>query len=151
MPSEIFSNAWASDCARELNHREFYRVAAAAWEGAVVLVCETAGAGQNRRVWLDLWHGECREARAGSAADLEMARYVFSARASIWRQLLGGKMAPLPAVMTGCLRLTKGAIADLIPYASAAQELVAAAAAVATVFPDGEREGPERQEGKGER
>jgi len=130
----VFSDAWARACAEMLSAREAYRVAAANWEGAVVLVM--AGEGSERRVFLDLWRGDCRAARAAELADEELARYVLSGTHAAWRQVLTGTLAPLLAIMTGKLRLTKGNLAELVPYAGVARELVAAAAAVPAVFPE---------------
>lgn len=132
----IFSDAWARACAELLSGREEYRVAAATWEGAIVLVMAGGAAGIERRVYLDLWRGDCRVARAAEAADEELARYVLSGTHIAWRQVLTGTLAPLLAIMTGKLKVTKGSLRELMPYAGVAKELVAAAAAVPAVFPD---------------
>jgi hypothetical protein len=46
-------------------------------------------------------------------------------------------MAPLTAIMAGKIRLTKGNMASLIPFAAAARELVVAALEMEVSFPDG--------------
>jgi len=88
-----------------------------------------------RRVLLDLWRGECRAARAVGPEEEADARYVLTGSVTAWQQVLTGAAGPLVAIMTGRLRLTKGSLADLVPYVKAAQELVAAAALVPAVFP----------------
>ena len=138
MPDPVFSDAWAKSCAREIAARVSYRQAAATWEGAVLLVMMPdahAGIDAERTVFLDLWHGDCREARVGAADDPERASFVLAGTAGAWRQVLSGRVAPLMAIMTGRLRLTKGSLTALIPFAHAAKELVAAASAVPTEFP----------------
>ena len=129
MPVPVFSDSWAVACAVVLNQNLAYREAAARWEGALLLhMIVDDGSGESRRVFLDLWHGECRLARAGSAGDEEAARYVLAGGELAWRQVLTGQTPPLMAIMTGKLRLAKGSIIDLLPYINAAKELVAAAA-----------------------
>jgi putative sterol carrier protein len=137
MTLPVFSDAWAIACSRILNQNTAYREAAARWEGALLLHMATGtGVGEERRVFLDLWHGECRMARAAAPTDESEARYVLSGSTSSWRLVLTGKVAPLVAIMTGKLRLTKGSLADLIPYVTAAKELVLTAASVEATFPD---------------
>ncbi|MEP6573431.1 MAG: SCP2 sterol-binding domain-containing protein [Gemmatimonadota bacterium] len=135
---EVFSNAWAAACARELNGRPAYQAAAATWEGAVVLQMSGGDIDvPDRAVFLDLWHGQCRTARAAAPGDLDMAAYVLAGTIDAWRGVLEGRTAPLLAIMSGKLRITKGSLAGLAPYIGAAKELVAAATAVETDFPEG--------------
>jgi putative sterol carrier protein len=91
--------------------------------------------GDERRVFLDLWHGECRLARAAASSDEAEARYILTGSSSSWRLVLTGKLAPLVAIMTGRLRLTKGSLAELIPYVDAAKELVMTAASIEATYP----------------
>jgi putative sterol carrier protein len=139
MAIEVFSEAWAGEWCRVLNGRSSYQTAAATWEGAVALVMTRDGSdhAESRSVFLDLWHGQCRGARVASPEDLESARYILSGTASSWRGVLSGTMAPLTAIMTGKIRLTKGNMASLVPFAAAARELVGAAMDMDVSFPDG--------------
>ena len=135
MPIPVFTEDWAQACRDQINHRPAYRETATAWEGDVILAMASEDRSPERAVYLDLWHGECRAARVASAEDLDQARYVLSGAPACWRQVLRGELAPLLAIMTGKLRLARGSLASLIPYMSAARELVMAAMAVETVFP----------------
>jgi putative sterol carrier protein len=138
MPLPVFSDAWATACAVVLNQNDAYRTSAATWEGAILLLMTPdATGGEERRVFLDLWHGECRSARAASVADEAEARYVLAGTQAAWRLVLTGKVAPLLAIMTGKLRLAKGSLVELVPYTGAAKELVTAAAAIDATFPEG--------------
>lgn len=135
-PPEIFSGEWAAICARTLNEGGEYRTVASAWEARIVLTMTGVGAdGAERRVWLDLFQGSCREARAALAEDESEARYVLSGTAESWRMVLSGALPPLTAILTGKLRLAKGSVMELVPWVSAARELVRAAAAVPATFP----------------
>lgn len=131
-----FTDAWATAWAEHLNASAAYREAAATWEGGVVLeVAEGAGEPE-AAVYLDLWHGACRAGRVATAADHEAARYVLRGSRAAWQQVLAGKSQPIMAVMTGKLRLVRGDLAGLLPYAGAAKELLSTASAFETTFPD---------------
>jgi putative sterol carrier protein len=134
VPFPAFSEAWARACADALNLREAYRAAAATWEGAILLVLQEDSGGGAQRIFLDLWHGECRAARVAGPEDEEAARYVLSGARTAWEQVLTGRVAPLFALVSGRLRLAKGNIAELLPYVGAARELVAAVATVSATF-----------------
>ena len=137
MTLPVFSDAWALACSLVLNQNSAYREAAATWEGALLLhMAAQSGGTEARGVFLDLWHGECRAARAAEPGDEAEARYILTGSTSYWRLVLTGSVAPLVAIMTGKLKLTKGSLADLIPYVTAAKELVITAASVEAVFPD---------------
>lgn len=136
MPLPVFSGAWAAACADLLSRSTAYRAAATTWEGAILLLMlPDDGTREERRVFLDLWHGDCRSARAAERSDEAFARYVLAGTESAWRLVLTGRAAPLLAIMTGKLKLTKGSLAELVPFAVAARELVAAAAAIDASFP----------------
>lgn len=130
-----FSPEWAAAWAAQLNASPAYREAAEDWEGSVVL--EMAGeAGQTAAVFLDLWRGACRAGRLATEADREAARFVLAGSATTWRQLLQEGASPVMAVLTGRLKLVRGDLASLLPYAGAARELLRAPAAFDTAFPD---------------
>jgi putative sterol carrier protein len=136
MTSEIFSAEWAKAWKRAIDSHAGYRVAAATWEGSLALeMRDPSGAATDRAVYVDLWHGTCRGARVAVAEDLATAGFVLSGSTEIWRRVLRGEVAPLMAIMTGRLTLTRGSLAALIPYAAAAKALVDAAAGVPARFP----------------
>ncbi len=139
MTLEAFSTEWAMAWCGALNASAEYRSAAADWEGAVALVMTAdaaAGVPDARGVYLDVGRGACHGARTADAADLDAAAYVIEAAPDVWRDLLTGRAAPLMALMTGRLRLTRGCITALLPFAGAAKELVASASSIPVRFPD---------------
>ena len=71
------------------------------------------------------------------AQDLETARYVLTGKAGAWKDVLTGRTAPLLAIMTGKLKLSRGSLGELAPFAGAAKELVVTAQAIDTGFPAG--------------
>jgi putative sterol carrier protein len=139
MTTEVFSEEWSLEWCQVLNGRPAYQAAAAAWEGPVALIMTRDGSPESevRAVYLDLWHGACRGARSARPDDLETAQYILSGTSKSWRGVLSGKVAPLTAMMTGQIRLTKGSMAALVPMAGAARELVNAAMEMEVRFPDG--------------
>ncbi|HUG26675.1 MAG TPA: SCP2 sterol-binding domain-containing protein [Gemmatimonadales bacterium] len=135
-PLIAFTDAWAAAWAEQLNASEAYRVAAATWEGGVVLEMADGTAEPEAAVYLDLWHGTCRAGRMATAADREAARYILRGSREAWQQVLAGKSQPIIAVMTGRLRLVRGDLVGLLPYAGAAKELLSTASVFETTFPD---------------
>src|SRR5512134_3600046 len=109
MIHDVFSASWARAWQELLNSSETYAKAAATWEGSVALVMTPSpadGISTERGVFLDLWHGRCRDARVASPTDLEAAAYVIEAAPPVWKDLLASDLSPLMALMAGKLRLT---------------------------------------------
>ena len=138
MKLELFSEAWALQASEVLKASEGYKNAAKNWEGAMVMTMQadaSLGIPEARSVYFDLWHGDCREARAATAADVASAPYVISADAFTWKQVLEGKLEPIAGLLRGKLKLVKGNMAVLARYVLAAKELVLGATKVETIFP----------------
>ena len=137
MATEIFTGEWAKAWAAELNRSDRYRSAAGSWEWPVVFVLhagdDSPAAAEKRSVYLDLWRGECREARVAAEADGFSAPYVIAASAAVWEEILAGRLDPLIALLRRKLDLQKGGIVKLARYAAAAREMVAAAARISGV------------------
>jgi putative sterol carrier protein len=135
---EVFTEEWCVECCERLNERESYRAAAAGWEGAAVLLMSAdpaCGIEEDRAVWLDMHHGECRGTRVATPEDLRSAPYVFRAAPAAWKRLLAGEIDPVSAVMQGQLKLARGNLFTLAKYAPAAREMVLAAGEVGGTFP----------------
>jgi putative sterol carrier protein len=123
MAAEIFTEKWAKAWGKGVNENAAYRKAAANWEGAIALVMTqdaSRGITTERSVIADLWHGDCR-----------------GAKAETWKSVLSGEVDPIFGLLRGKLKLAKGSIFSLVPYAVAAKELVNSAAGVDTSFPKG--------------
>jgi putative sterol carrier protein len=137
---DVFSDAWAVAWAREINASDAFRVAALKWESGFVLVMQpdaAAGFREPRAVFVDLTGGSCRAGRAATDEDLERAPYVLKASPAVWREVLGGDLEPVGAVMTGLLDLSRGSLVGLAPWVGAAKELLSAACRVDTTYPEG--------------
>lgn len=125
---QMFSTEWITAFGEALRHSEPYKQQAQTWEGIILLVLNEADSSKNRAVWLDLWHGECRDIKEANPLDIDAADYVLIANRSDWQQILNKEIAPMMAIMRGKLKLQKGSIATLARYANAAKELVYVAA-----------------------
>lgn len=128
MDDFLFSEAWARACQDEINSSTAYREAAATWEDAVAFAMDRPGG--ERAVFVDLWHGECREARSARDGDLDRAPYVIRGDEQTWHDVLEGRLEPLQALVTGRLKLEKGNIGALAFHIRSARELVACASRV---------------------
>jgi putative sterol carrier protein len=139
MSYEMFTHEWAVACGEQINANEDYRLAARSWQWPLVLTmkAEPALGLAERAVYLDLYEGDCREARAATAADLAGVPYVISADPRTWKRVLDRELEPLFGLMRGKLKLARGSLASLLPYVAAAKEMVLSAACVDTRFPQG--------------
>jgi len=140
MPAEIFTEEWARSWCREVHASEGFRRAAAGWEGSIVAVLEAdpqGGIPADRQVFLELSGEGCRTGRPAAPADLESAVFVFSAPAGVWRSVLAGETEPVWALMSGAIRLAKGSVPQLTPFAGAARALFEAARGLPAARPAG--------------
>lgn len=136
MAHDLFSQDWVGAWRQAIQASEELRIKNG-WRWPLVLVARGVGRIEERAVFLDLCDGECREARVATAQDLEQVPYILSAELAIWKRLMERALEPLAGIMKGQLKLVRGSVASLLPYASAARELVAAAIRVETRFPEG--------------
>ncbi|QBS38210.1 Fis family transcriptional regulator [Thermaerobacter sp. FW80] len=140
MAYQAFTEEWAKAYKERINANANYREAARTWEWPLAFVLEadpSLGIEEERAIILDLYKGECRDARVGTKADLENVPYVISADAYTWKQVMDGELDPLAAMMRGKLKILKGDMGVLSGYVIAAKELVNSAQQVETEFPEG--------------
>ncbi len=135
MAYQFPSDEWIKAMMVEVNNSESYRKAAAKWEGDFYFVCEPgAGVPEPVVLYMDLWHGEARD--AGEVADETAISPEFIIRAPIgtWRRVIEKKLDPIQGMITGQLKL-KGTMSKIMRYPKAASELVNCATKVSTEFP----------------
>lgn len=135
----MFTHEWAVSWGEQIRSNEEYREAARSWQWAMVFTMRAAPdlGVPERSVFLDLFEGDCREARAATAEDLESVPFVMSADPATWKRVVDRQLEPIPGLMRGKLKLVKGSLASLLPYVKASKELVLSAARVETRFPEG--------------
>jgi putative sterol carrier protein len=142
MAHELFSPEWAQAYAEAIRTHAGYKKSAASWEWPMVFKVTadpSIGLPQEKAIYLDLFHGECREARVATEADLQAVPYIVSADAFAWKQVVEKKLEPIGGLMRGKLKLARGNMIALARYVQAAQHLVEAATNVETSFPEGVR------------
>lgn len=132
------SDEWLHIFRDRINASPEYREAASTWEGDIGFVFE---AEPDKRVpvdlwaWIDLWHGECRDARMVPPDEGERAPYVIRAPYTRWKDVLMGDLDPVKGMMQGKLKL-QGDLPTIIRYVRAANELVHLTGSVPTEFLD---------------
>ncbi len=132
------TRAWLAEYVEKVNASTDYAAAAATWEGDISFVIE---AEPDKRVpedvwlWMDLWHGTCREGEVVTHDRGALARYVIRAPYTRWKEVLRRELEPVKGMMQGKLKLL-GDLPTIIRYVRAATELVNIAGTVETVFPD---------------
>ncbi|MFN2168280.1 MAG: SCP2 sterol-binding domain-containing protein [Anaerolineae bacterium] len=134
MAYEFLSSEWAAAFKDAINASAAYRDAAATWEGDFCFIADLKDGGQ-RMLYLDLWHGECRDAYVVDDAGSTSPEFEVSAKIPSWKKVIDKKVDPIQALMTRQLKL-KGNMAKVLKSVKAAQELVNAATQVPTEFPE---------------
>lgn len=138
MGYEIFTDAWADAWKDELNRSDKYKKAGRTWEWPLVLLMEAdpdQGIPRDRAIYVDLYHGECREARVATGDDLSRVSYIVKADPDTWRDLRDGRIEAIGAILRGRMSLQKGSMLVMARYVGAANELTRAVSRIDTVFP----------------
>ncbi len=129
MAAKFPSQPWADALKSEINSSDAYAKAAKDWEGDFYFVIEESG----EIVYMDLWHGECREATFTADAGYKSPAYKITAKMDNWKKVLGGKLDPVQGMVTRQLKLD-GNLVQIMKNVKAAQELVRCAAKVETEY-----------------
>ncbi|NGP76176.1 R2-like ligand-binding oxidase [Balneolaceae bacterium YR4-1] len=149
MSLEVFSESWAEHWKENLNVNSDYENAASKWEWTIMLVMKIER-GNDKCLFLDLWHGKCREIRECLNGDREKADYVISGNKSEWKDIFDRKTEPMMAFIQGKLTLKKGSLLSLSGYTKAAQELLKSAISIPSYFP-GENDNGQQSSGPSEK
>ena len=139
MSHEVFTHDWAVAWGEAIRASDGYRTAARRWQWPMIIIMTPDPELDlpQRSVFLDLCEGDCREARAATETDRAAVPYILSGDFHTWKRVLDRELEPILALMTGKLKLEKGSLAALIPYVTAAREMVAAASQVPYRLPEG--------------
>lgn len=129
MGAKFPSQAWADAMKAEVNGSEAYARAARDWEGDFYFVVQETA----EIIYMDLWHGECREATYTADPNYKSPEYKITAKRDQWKKVLDGKLDPVQGLITRQLKLD-GNLVQIMKNVKAAQELVRCAAKVDTEF-----------------
>ncbi len=127
---------WLDALKKALETSQAYKEAAKKWEGDIYFIVEPDASYKNRLIlYLDLWHGKCREARVITDENEKSPKYRIFGPFTNWKQILNKKVDPVQSMMTGKIKV-KGDMAQIMKMPRAAVELVNCATAFEAVFPD---------------
>ena len=110
----LFPSAeWLKVFEEKLNNDEKYARIAKNWEGDILFNIEPEGPLPNpMKLYLDLWHGECRKAYIAEE-DHQNPAYVLSAPYTNFARIIKGELDPMQAMITRKLRV-KGSMAYMM-------------------------------------
>jgi putative sterol carrier protein len=129
------TDEWAKVLQTKLNSSEAYKKAAAKWEGDFYFVVKKGeGVSEDVYMYLDLWHGEARDAYLEVDPSSKKPAFTLQAPLEIWKGVLDKKIDPIRGIMTRQLQL-KGNMMKIMKAPKAATELVECAASVDTEWP----------------
>ncbi len=107
--STVFPSAdWLIALCEKLNEDQRYSEVARHWEGDLVFdILPEGRLLQPINMYLDLWHGKCRDARYLPApASLTNAKFVLRSPYNNFAAVLLGKLDPMTAMLTSKLKVT---------------------------------------------
>lgn len=138
MSKPVFpSQEWVKALEAELNRSAAYNEAGKNWEGDFYFVIEpdkdTAALPEPVYLYMDLWHGACRDAYLVTDKDAQKPAFVMSATYSKWKRVVTKQLDPIQGLMTGQLKL-KGNMVMVMKNVKAAQEMVNACTRIDAEF-----------------
>jgi putative sterol carrier protein len=129
------TDAWVKRLGEACNQSEAYRQAAKNWEGDLYLLVEPDEAlAEPVFMYLDLYHGHCRQAFVPVDPAALSPEFTISGPLRAWKQLAEDNADPIKMLITRRLKLT-GNMAKVMKNVRAAHQLVQCARTVETTFP----------------
>ncbi len=129
------SEEWVKALMEDLNQSQAYAEAAKNWEGDFYFIVEPGGTLDKQAcLYMDLWHGKCRDAFAVTDESLKTPVFRMSAPVATWKKVLTKKLDPIQGLVTGQLKL-KGNMMMVMKSVKAAKELVESCTRIPTEFP----------------
>jgi putative sterol carrier protein len=130
------SDEWVKQLENELNTSPAYADAAKNWEGDFYFVIAPDPDSPDQEptyLYMDLWHGKCREAYRVRSKDEKNPAFIMSAPYSKWKRVVTKQLDPIQGLMTGQLKL-KGNMVMVMKNVKAAQEMVNACTRIDAEF-----------------
>jgi putative sterol carrier protein len=100
--SAVFpSFEWLQGLEEKLNNDESYARIARNWEGDMACVLEADDRLSEKKIlYLDLWHGKCREIAVLNDVDEKKPAFVLTASYTNFLRVLQGDLDPMQAMLT---------------------------------------------------
>ncbi len=96
------SDEWVQALHNELNASQAYEDAAKNWEGDFYFVVDRDGSiTEPMYLYMDLWHGKCRESFVAQDKNVKNPAFVMSGGYSKWKKVVLAQLDPIQALMTG--------------------------------------------------
>jgi putative sterol carrier protein len=136
MPYLFPSPEWVEQLQIEINRNEAYRSSGKTWEGDFYFTVKSGpGLEEPFRLYLDLWHGECRDAFAVTGEETKKPEFVIAGTLDTYRRIFTKKQDPIQALMTRRLEL-EGNMMKIMRAVKATLDLVNCCSLIDTVYPD---------------
>ncbi len=130
------SEKWVKALQEAINASEAYAEAAKTWEGDFYFIVEPGGPIEKEMImYMDLWHGKCREAAVYEDRSAKTPAFIISAPLSVWRKVIDKKLDPIQGMMTRQMKI-QGDMVKIMKAVKAAKELVECTTRVPTEFPE---------------
>ncbi|MCP4427669.1 MAG: hypothetical protein GY803_24560 [Chloroflexi bacterium] len=135
MGIQFATDEWVKALMGKLNASDAYGKAAKNWEGDFYFVVDAGeGLAESVYMYMDLWHGECRDAYKVDDPGEKSPAFVMTAPVSVWRQVFEKKMDPIRGMMSGKLKL-QGNKMKVLKAPKAAIEMVNCCMQIDTTYP----------------
>jgi putative sterol carrier protein len=134
----FLSEEWVKRFKEEVQNSPSYKEVAKTWEGDLTLVVQAdprVGIEADLHLYMDLWHGDCRDMRLVSKEEGEKAQFVITGSYDRWKQVAKGELEPVKGMMQGKLKL-KGDLPYIVRYVQAGTELITCTSKIPARFPD---------------
>lgn len=129
------SDAWIKAAMEQVNTSPAYQEAAKTWEGDILFVVTAVpDARKEVSLYMDLWHGQCREAFEVASGTSQQAEFTIAAPLPVWRKVLDGQLDPIRGLVSRQLKM-QGNMMKVMKAPKAAVELVNSCAKVDTDWP----------------
>jgi len=129
------TEAWALALKGEVNKSDGYRMASQTWEDDFYFIVTKGGPiTEDLCVYVDLWHGECRDAFKVIDSSVKSPSFEISAPVDIWKKVVNKELNPIKGIMTRQL-LLKGNMLKVLKAPKSAIELVECATRIDTEWP----------------
>lgn len=95
------TSEWVAALMEKLNSDARYARIAANWEGDMRFFIEPSGAlSAPVLIYLDLWHGKCRDAYLESESETRTPAFVLKAPYENFSKVINGQLDPMQALLT---------------------------------------------------
>ncbi len=135
MTIEFPSDEWIKAAMVKINASPAYKEAAKNWEGDLTFVITALpDARKEATLYMDLWHGECRDAYEVVDKSSQKSEFTIVAPLPVWQKVLEKKLDPIRGLVSRQLKM-QGNMMKVMKSPKAAVELVNSCAEVETSWP----------------